>query len=90
MKLAKEGDEMAIAHDNTMQAQNEHDLRIRQKTIKECAKVAVEASMCSEKWLVEWGEGMDVRLEFMGADEKIAFSHADWIAEQILALAMEE
>ncbi|MHC1630990.1 MAG: hypothetical protein ACXQT4_01645 [Methanotrichaceae archaeon] len=81
---------MAIAHDEMMRAQAKCRRRVRQETIEKCAKVAAESSMCSSGWLAKWERGMDVRAELMAADERIAFCHGDWIAEQIRALIAKE
>jgi len=62
--------------------------RIRRETIEECAKIANETSMPSDAWIRQWQPA--IVMETFTQEERVAFSHADFIAEQIRALAAED
>lgn len=60
---------------------------VQHEMIEKCVKIANKSCTCSSDWLAKWKKQQEKVL----TDEEIrVFSHADWIAEQIRALAMKE
>ena len=59
---------------------------MREKTIEECARIAGESERAGAKWLEQWDRGIGSRMGPLDDDERIAFSHGDFICDQIRAL----